>query len=301
MPSWLPIALAGHLANGAAFVIDKSLLQKTFKRPATYAGLIGSLSLVVVALLPWVNVPDLVGMAWMAGSGIAFIVSLWLFFFALSKGEASRVVPVVGSLIPLFTLGGTAALLSERLSAEQLIGFVLLIVATVILSGGGKSSLSSTTIRVAICSALLFACASVAGKIAYESYGFLTTFTWSRLWGVATALIILAADPAAIKELRASFHKSSRAKTQSTSAFALVLFGQALGSLGFVGVQYATALGSAALVNALQALQYTFLVIVALVLRKRAPTLLGEDLTRRTLFRKALGILLVSVGLWLVV
>jgi drug/metabolite transporter (DMT)-like permease len=304
MPLWFLVALAGHLANGAAFVIDKSLLQKTFKRPATYVGLIGSLSIVVVALFPFgVTMPTFTGMIWMACSGIAFSISLWLFFFALSKGEASRVVPVVGSLIPLFTLAGTAAFLNERLSLTQFVGFAFLLVATIILSGGGKAPLSSTTIRMAVCAAMLFAAASVFGKLAYDAFGFLTTFTWSRLWGVAAALAILATDRVAVAEVHAAlgFSERTTSRKQPASAFALVLFGQALGSMGFVGIQYATALGSAAIVNALQAVQYAFLVIIALVLRDRAATLLGEDLTPRTLMRKIMGIILVGFGLWLVV
>ena len=38
-PAWFFWALAGHLANGVAFIIDKTLLGKSFKRPATYAGI----------------------------------------------------------------------------------------------------------------------------------------------------------------------------------------------------------------------------------------------------------------------
>jgi hypothetical protein len=54
-------------------------------------------------------------------------------------------------------------------------------------------------------------------------------------------------------------------------------------------------------VNALQAVQYAFLVLVAFVLRKRAPALLGERLTPSIIVWKLIAIGIVAAGLWLIV
>ncbi len=76
--------------------------------------------------------------------------------------------------------------------------------------------------------------------------------------------------------------------------------GQASGAVGFVGVQYAISLGSATVVNALQAVQYAAIVLVAWLGGKKLAALLKEDLTRRTLLIKGVAIGLVGIGLVLV-
>ncbi len=305
LPAWFLVALLGHLANGTAFVIDKTLLRSAFKRPATYAGLIGILGTLALVLLPFgIHLPDPLGWLWAIVSGMTFIFSLWLFFIALSNGEASRVVPVIGSLIPILTLAGTATFLGERLSMMQLAGFGLLIIATLILSGGTvKSRLSRHTLILAVCAAATFAFSSVTAKFAYDTEGFLTTFVISRLAGVIAAVILLVMDDRAREELFAAigFTKHKEHRKAKSHAVALVVTAQCLGALGFVAVQYATSLGSAALVNALQAVQYALLVLVAFAFHKRAPQLLGEDLTTETITRKVIAIAIVGAGLWLVV
>jgi drug/metabolite transporter (DMT)-like permease len=309
-PLWFLIALAGHLANGGSFIIDKMLLRRSFRRPATYAGVIGIMSGIALALFPFgVHWPDLAGWFWIGISGATFVLSLWAFFAALAAGETSRVVPVIGSLIPILTLGGTTVLLHERLALTQLGGFGLLIIATIILAGGpAHSRLKVNAIVLAVVAALLFAVSSVTGKVAYEGYGFMTTFVWSRVWGIIAAVAILIHDPEAGTEFWDAMTRKPAKATKSHphtnrgghKAVGAFFIGQIMGMFGFVGVQYATSLGSAALVNALQSVQYALLVGVALLLRKKAH-LLGEDLNRRTIARKIVAIGLVGLGLWLVV
>jgi transporter family protein len=307
VPSWILMALGGHVANGAAFVIDKSLLSRSFKRTATYAGIVGLLGILVAVLLPFgVHLPGPEGWIWIILSGAAFVLALWAFFTALSMGEASRVVPIIGSLIPILTLAGTAAFLGERLTMNQGIGFILLVLATILLAGGpAKSRLSKRTAGMSAAAAAIFALSFVTIKLGYESDGFITVFTLSRLAGVLTAAVILWIDRAARKEIKAALIPGMKASAHNRKrgriALILVLTGQTLGAAGFVLVQYAISLGSAAIVNALQAVQYAFLVLVAFLFAKKAPKLLGEDLTAGTVMRKSVAILVVAAGLWLVV
>ncbi len=303
MPSWFLFAFLGHVANGAAFIIDKTLLRSSFKRAATYAALIGMLSIVAVVLIPFgVHLPSLNHGLVMAVSGATFVVSLWAFFKALGEGEASRVVPIIGSLIPIATLIGTTLFLGEVLTRNQGIGFALLLVATIVLSGGGgKGRLKPATVGMAVLAAILFAISSITIKAAYETDGFLTTFTVSRLCAAVMGAGLLAIDRKALVELKSSFGGKKKSSGPVKNPFAWVLAAQILGGFGFVGVQYATSLGSAALVNALQAVQYALLVLVAFVLRKIAPALLGEDLHLPVVIRKGIAILIVALGLWFVV
>lgn len=309
IPFWATIAIAGHLANGAAFIIDKTLLTTSFKRAATYAGTVGLLSIVVLVLIPFgVHAPQLTSWPWIILAGITFVTALWAFFSALSMGEASRIVPIIGSLIPVLTLIGSSWLLSERLTQHQLIGFGILILATVILAGGSAAHrISSKAIWMSILAALLFAASSVTIKLSYEGEGFINGFFFSRIIGIITACCLLLIDRKALAEARQAFfpartdNTKTKHKKKRSFASLLIIIGQGLGSVGFILVQYAINLGSASIVNALQAVQYAFLVLVAFILAKRAPKLLGEDLTVRSIIQKSFGIILAGIGLWFVV
>jgi len=307
---WILIALAGHAANGFAFVIDKILLKNAFKRSATYAGMVGLLSGLAIFLVPWMS-------GWPEGgdlllgilSGITFMAALWTFFAALSRGEASRVVPIISALIPIVTLGGTSIFLGERLNATQLIGFVLLIVATILLAAGkAQHRLTKAAIGFAVLSALMFAVSSVAGKAVYDHAGFLTGFVTSRITAALTALLLaLLIDPMSGAEMMEILHpKTMHKKTGSQimsgrSAAKLAVLGQVLGGVGFIGVQYAMSLGSASIVNALQVMQFALLVVIAFLLKSKAQTLLGESLNKSVIATKVAALIVMALGLALVV
>jgi drug/metabolite transporter (DMT)-like permease len=308
--TWILIALIGHAANGFAFVIDKILLKNAFKRSATYAGLVGLLSILAIFLIPWMP-------AWPVGgdlllgiaSGITFMVALWTFFAALSRGEASRVVPVISALIPIATLGGTSLFLGERLSARQLIGFALLIVATILLAAGkSQYRLTKAAIFFAILSALMFAISSVTGKAVYDSAGFLAGFVTSRITAACTALMLaMLIDPMSGAEIMSILRPKDKGKKDKNRAISpaaaakLAVLGQVMGGVGFIGVQYAMSLGSAAIVNSLQVMQFALLVVVAFLLKSKAHTLLGESLNRSVIAIKGLALVVMAVGLALVV
>ncbi len=305
--SWFLLAVIGHLANGVAFIIDKILLRTAYVRSATYAGSIGILSTAVVFAIPFVH-------AWPRGSdwilailsGATFVLALWAFFAALARAEASRIVPIVGSVIPILTLAGSFTFLGERLTDKTFLGFGLLILATMLLSRGGKGRPTPTAVWLAVTSAFLFAFSSVTAKATYDASGFLGGFIVSRLAAAAMSLLLLMAlDARAGKEALRIFSSLRRAssaqkKTGRLSAM-LVLVGQSLGMLGFVFVQWATAQGSASIVNALQAVQYALLVIVGLALHRRAPRLLGESATRNAILLKIIALILTGIGMYFVV
>ncbi|MBI4138812.1 EamA family transporter [Candidatus Uhrbacteria bacterium] len=303
--NWFWIAILGHVSNGVAFIIDKALLSTAFKRSGTYAGLVGLLSLLVLVAIPWIKTWPSGWVIWIAAaSGAGFVLALWAFFGALARAEASRVVPIVGSLIPILTLVGTFLFLGERLTAPQLVGFAVLVIATVILSStGGNARPSAATLGLATMSALLFAMSSVTGKAVYDAAGFLPGFVSTRIAAAITALLVVGAfDPTAGRELWSIIrpNQASRKKTAAQAA-GLALLGQSLGAVGFFFVQLATARGSASLVNALQAVQYAILVLAAFALHRRAPQLLGERLDRGVVLVKIAALALTAVGLALVV
>lgn len=305
--SWFFLAIVGHLANGIAFVIDKILLRTAFSRSATYAGLVGILSAVTLFAIPFIRVwPE--GGTWILTivSGTTFVIALWAFFAALARAEASRIVPIVGSLIPILTLVGTYVFLGERLSDKTFLGFGILIVATILLSRGGAGRPTSEAVWLSVTSAFLFAVASITAKATYDSVGFFGGFITTRIAAAVTALFLLVvidrkAGEEALTILRPSLRATSKHRQPGKLSGILALFGQGLGAVGFLFVQWATAKGSASVVNAMQAVQYALLVLAGLVLAKYAPKLLGENLTRRTILVKSAALAMTALGMYLIV
>lgn len=301
---WIIAAISGHLLNGAAFLIDKILLSSSFRKSGTYAALIGGLSCFILPVLPWVDLPS--GSAWIpvALFGSLFVLAIWLFFEALQEGEASRIVPIVGVLIPIFTLLESNVFIGERLPWENIWGFLLLITATLILTAIGKKGwLPLRVIAICTASAFLFAASSVAGKAAYLADGFTSVFVASRIFAALTAISIAALAPGVKQELAKLLpHKrdSKMLKAEHRHSVYLMLTGQVAGAFGFLLVQYAISLGSASLVNALQAVQYAFLVLAAWIGGPKLAALLKEDRHTKVIAIKTAAIAFVAIGLYLI-
>jgi drug/metabolite transporter (DMT)-like permease len=73
------------------------------------------------------------GGAWAAATAVCAAASLILLFFALTKGEASTVVPA-GSAYPVVTLIGSALFLSESITVARIAGTLLIVAGVVLLS-----------------------------------------------------------------------------------------------------------------------------------------------------------------------
>jgi drug/metabolite transporter (DMT)-like permease len=302
MTVWLPLAIVGHLLNACAFLIDKVLLSTSFKRSGTYASLIGGLSCLALFALPWAPMPHASTWPAMIGFGSLFVLALWAFFEALRLGEATRVVPIIGSLIPVFTLLDTSILVGERLPLNGYIGFAFLVLATGILSSGKESeALKPRTIGICVLSAFLFAASSALGKLAFLESGFLGVFVWSRLFAALTAGLIAIFAVGVKQELaKLLFVKDRQTAVEEGSKVGLMILGQVAGAFGFLLVQFAISQGSAAIVNALQSVQYAALVLVAWFGGERLAKLLHEHRNLRAFTTKGSAILLVAIGLYLI-
>lgn len=305
--AWLPLAIFGQLANAAAFFVDKMLLNSAFKRSGTYAILMGCVSGLLVVASPWVRSwPEPRFYPVIAAFGIFFVFALWAFFEAMRREEASRVVPIVGALVPIYTWIGEWFFLGAVFSNREMIGFGLFVLATILFTRGSakRVSVSYKVIGLSALAALLFASASLAGKFAFGENDFLGVLVLSRVFGVFTAgLIAVIAGAAVRKEVREVLlpsekkHKSSI--TTSASLFAVV--GQIFGGAGFVAIHLAMTQGSAAIVNALQSVQYGVLVLVGWLGGKRVQHILKEDTSRQSLIQKGVGIFAVALGLWILI
>jgi transporter family protein len=72
---------------------------------------------------------DRAGGGWAAATAVLAASGLSLFFFALSRGDASQVVPAT-SAYPVVTLVAAALVLSEPVTPTRIVGTILVVAAS---------------------------------------------------------------------------------------------------------------------------------------------------------------------------
>lgn len=296
---WLAVVLSGHFANAGSFVIAKILLSKDLKHPTVYVFFIGALGALSVVLVPFANVHAISHGLMMACAiaGGTFMAALLFFFSALQRGDTSRVVPIVGALIPIWTLLFASLVLGERLLAYQGFGIVLLIFGAILISYEHTphlySDISWAEIGLSVGAALLFALSYTVTKFVFTQTEFLNGFLWMRLFAFLAVLPLLF-----ISVTRQSVFGGGGEHTARPGF--LFLFGQILGALGFFLLNVGLSLAPSVLVvNALQGVQYAFLFLLVLVLSRIDPLLLHERIGSRELMQKVVAIVIMGIGLTL--
>lgn len=301
--NWLLIVIIAHFFSAGIFVIDKYLLKRGFPNPLSYAFWTGLFSVFVLILAPFgFSIPEASQIVIALAAGIIWLLAIIIFYTALAKGETSRVVPTIGGLIPLFTLGLSFIFLGERLSVKELIAFCLLVSGGIILSllvtktriffKKRKIRLTKTFISV-LGAALVFAIYFVMTKFVFLHQNFINGLIWIRLGAVLGALFLLI--PSSFRQM--IFKKGETVKTRTLGLF---LSARGLGAVGGLLIYWAIFLGSVTLVNALQGVQYLFLLFLAFILFRKIPSL-KEQFNKRVLTQKIFAIILICLGLVILV
>lgn len=298
--TWLLYIFLGQLCLAVAVLVDRVFLNKIVKDGFVFAFLVGVLSLFAFVLLPFgVRLPSWPSFFINLAVGVSLSVGMLFFFLALARGEATRVAPFVGGLTPIATFIFSTLILHEVLSGRVLLAVCLLIVGSVILlhnSSRPKKEIKAdrservVTYSLAALAAVAFALSFVLGRLQYLQDGFVTSFFWQR-GGTMLVAAILFLQPRVRVGARAA------AKELWSSRGVVFLASKAVGALGYLLIGYATKLISATIVNALQGMQYLFLLVAAVVVALVRPRWLKENVFGRDLVWKSLGVILVVAGL----
>jgi len=302
--NWLLIAIIAHFLLAIVFTVDKFLLSKTVLRPVAAAFYVGLLSGVAsLFLIPfgfyWMPFWQII-VSFIAGS--AFIFAILFFYRLIQTNEVSIIAPIIGGAVPIFTLILTGLFLGEQLAINQLFAFCLLVLGGVIILLPKKGEFGLKKIEgflsngflLTILAAFLFAFSFVLTKFVFIEQSFISGFIWLRLGGVLGACILFL-----IPSMRRVILETS--KSIKVRVGGLFISNKILSGVAFILLNYAIYLGSVSLVNALQGVQYIFLLIVVLFLSKKFPEIIKERIDRKVIFQKTIGILLIVFGLGILV
>ena len=299
---WFFVAILGYSLLAVVFVLDKLILTKSLDKPIVYT--FYSTIFMLAALLLWpFGVELLSGFDWFWAlvSGLGFGFGLWTMFVAVKREEASHINPFIGSVITVTTFLIASTFLGEALSLFQIFGMFLLIIATLLLSffvdKHSKKALNS--FLWGLLSGILFFILHSTAKYIYEAYPFLTGFVWTRATTGLVGLVALSSPTVwktFVRKKSSSIKKCRESGFAKKYAVGIIVADKALGVVGVVFVQYAIAIGSVTLVNALVGIQYALMFVLIVVFTKFAPKFFKESFTRRELAIESLAILLVVLG-----
>lgn len=308
--SWISVAIIAYLFLALANLLDKFLIDNILSSSKAYVFVACVLGSVVLLASPWIlEWPGTYFFIWNLLMGAIFSVALWLLYEALKRGEASRTLVFVGGITPIFSIILSLIFLHETFTINQYLGlaFLLLGVFVIALLPKHKNFLShllkhlnieqlisSSGLKFAFFSALAYSLYFVGSKYAFNHQSFASAFLWSRL-GATLFVLLLLIRRRDRQEIFGAFRKMKPGKHKF-----LVIFGQGLGSTGFILQNYAVFLGSVALVNAMQGVQYAFILIISAVLAIVAPRLLKEKLSWPIMAQKILAVLIIAVGLYFI-
>ena len=298
---WLLYAFSGPLLWAISTHIDKFLVDKYFRHSDTAVLIVFTAFMGVLALpVIWLFEPKVLALPWLATgvmtvSGILYMAAMLFYLRAIQSEEASVVAPLFQANT-LFTFALGLILLHEMPHWPQILGAAAIIVGAVGLSLDSKLHLGRFKPRLVLlmCAAtFVLALSNVVFKVFAIHDEFWSTTFWTfvgeGLFGVA-----ILAMPKYRKQFVHLFRKNPGAVMGTNAANELINLG------GGLGVRFASLLAPVALVSAISATSTFFVLLFGILLTIFFPRLGREDLTTRNLVQKAIGGLLIMVGVVLI-
>ncbi len=289
----LPFTIIAYFFNALAVLSSKFLLNKAIPDPLVYVFYISLFSLPAILAIPFTNIPSLEVFNLASISTLAWTLGAYFMYKALKTGQVSRVIPIIGTAIPLILL--IFASTANVLTLSQTGSVLMLVLGMVFLTlpdWSGKFSKKELVFE--LMAAICFALAYVILRQAYLHLDFFSVIVWSRL-----ILVPLSLSFFLIPALRRKIITSDGLKVNFLSKAGLIfLAGQMFGVSSELLILFSISLANPALVNSLQGTQYIFLLFFALFLSKKFPSFFQEKYTTLSLISKLSGIGLISTGIY---
>ncbi len=302
--SYIAIAVLAYFLVAIEVILDKFLItSKRVSHPSIYTFYVGMMSLFALMFFPFgFHMLSFPHALFSIVSGIIFVYGLLALFFAIDKSEASRVMPVVGAIIPIVTFLLSIFVLTERLRIVQLWGVAALIIGGLLISFEFPLRNKNRFFHgfyLSIVAGILLAIAFTWFKHFYDQDNFANVFIWTR-FGLFLGSASLFAHRDWRKKIWDSFGGFKSPQKEHYKTGALFVVNKALGGVGSIMTHYAIALGSVTIVNALVSVEYVFILIIGFVMSFHFPRIFQEKSDALNITQKVVSILIIAVGLILI-
>ncbi len=297
MGNWVLFIVIGQFLYAISVLIDRFIVtKKVVSKPIVYAFYVNFLSIFAIGALPFgVTIPSAWTLFLSLIAAVSYTASIFLLYESLQNSNTSEVVPVIGgvSAISAFLLSYT--LLGAVLPGHFIAGFIILTIGMLLISHFRFTARSFVFLAG---SGFFFGLSTVLIKMLFATTSLIDGFFWSRMANVLIALLLLLI-PTVYKAVHHDHtrHKTPQGRQNGPSKKALLILGnKIIGGLGFIFVLLAIKEGNAAIINALTATQYIFLLIFALFFGKLLPEYFEEKIHKHEFLHKSLATALIVLG-----
>ena len=304
--NYIIIATLAYFVVAIEIILDKFLLSsKRVSHPIIYAFYSGILTSFVLFMIP---LPKFHMVAYgeilaRIAAGIIFTYGISLLFYAINRSEASRVMPVVGAVVPITTFVISGLFFQERLTSLQIFGVATLIIGGLLISFNIPFRIDNkkffSGFYFSIAAGVFLATEASLFKYFSETDNFLNVFVWTR-FGVVLGALSFLIFPKWRKDIFKSFHGSPHKKKENQTTGVLFVFNKILGGVGSILTKMAISLGSVTIVNALVSTEYVFILLMSLLFSLRFPKIFQEKEDLLHISQKIVSIIIISLGVILI-
>jgi len=288
---WLVAIIIAYFLFSITSLGDKFLLIGA-PSPKTYAFYVGILGISMLLLVPFVGfgVPGLFEIIFCLFTGVIYLIAIFSIYQGLEYFEATRVIPTIGALVPIFTFGFIYAFSGgrEMLGLREIIAFIIFILGGLLISYTPGKKIISESLKISAIGALFLALMFVLSKYIYLNIPFWVGFLWIRIGTFLAALTFLF-----MKEVRQDLFGKKHVFGAKTGS--LFIANQIVGAGGFILQSWSISLAPLALlsiINALQGIQYLFLFVFTVMFYR----FFKEKMTKRIVIQKIAAIVLIIIG-----
>ena len=237
-----------------------------------------------------ISLPSLVAIFLAA---ILYILSIYFYFKALEKNDASIVV-VMSQLIPVFSYIFALIFFKETLEVKEIIGALIIISSAILISfdfsKSSKNKNKLTALLLVGVSSLLCSLYFVCFDFATRNSEYNAVAFWYQI-----GLLLIGVCLISIKSFRHDFFKLIKSKGELF--ISLNITNEVLNLIAHLLVNFAVLTLPLALVNTLNGFQGVFVFIIGVIGTLLFPKIIKEDLDKRSVIQKVFCIILAIVGL----
>jgi drug/metabolite transporter (DMT)-like permease len=303
--AWILLATAGQFLNALVAFLDKYIVsdEKALPKPFVYAfysciltggwiviyllGYIPGLQTIGVPHLSNVVFPTIQVVAMSFLSAYTFFMALVSMYSALRSAEAVNVMPVIGVISAISSLGMVYLFLDVSLAPNFIWGIVVLSLGTLLVA---QTLPQIETVIHVIHSGVFFALHFITMKGLFQETSFDDGFFWSRVCFVLFALSLL---------LVPTYYKKIREQTGTTTkrTGVLVVVAKILAGVAAFMILKATDMGDVAVVQALDGVKFVFILLISIFFGALLPDSAVEHVTKPSeVMRRVLYVLVIVAG-----
>jgi len=293
---WLIFTFVATVFWAVGVVIDKYIITKHMQDALSYQLLYTITEAPILLLLLFTSISftfpwSLLGIV----AGFSLYPGIILYFKAMAIEEASRVISLWYTS-PILVLLLAYVFLEEKLSLLSYFGIVFLVLGAMFISyrkEKGKKAVMSPALGLILASGVVFAGYEVLTKYVLGAIDYFSYLFWNF---IGTAMVGFSLF--CFTKIRGNF--LTDIKRMSRTVLSWRILNTSLSLIATVFYYIAISSGPVSLVSAASSLEPFFVFAITLMLSLSVPRVLKEETGRRVVMIKALAIVLIVVGTWLI-